>query len=112
VPRFTFEGKTFDNPAELAVFVLGGKWKMPILWRLRSRPWRYSELHKELKHASHKMLAQQLRDLDAAGLITRDVYTDLPVRVEYSITSLGMLAVPVIEAVRDWGAQYRRRRGG
>jgi len=111
VPTFTFEGQTFRNPVELALHVVGGKWKMPILWRLNQRVWRYNELRRELAGISHKMLTQQLRELEQAGLITRTVHPVVPPRVDYALTDLGRTTVPVIEQLRAWGALYRRRRG-
>jgi DNA-binding HxlR family transcriptional regulator len=110
VPTFIFEGQTYRNPVELALHVVGGKWKMPILWRLKQRVWRYNELRRELAGISHKMLTQQLRELEHHGLITRTVHPVVPPRVEYALTDLGRTTVPIIERLRAWGALYRRRR--
>lgn len=110
MPEFEFDGRRFANPVELALHVIGGKWKMPILWRLDKRVWRYNELRRELKGISHKMLTQQLRELEAAGLVSRTVHPVVPPHVDYAITPLGRTTVPAIEALRDWGASYRRRR--
>ncbi len=112
MPEFEFEGQRFKNPVELALHVLGGRWKMPILWRLKTRVWRYGELHRELAGISHKMLTQQLRELEHAGLLTRTVHPVVPPHVDYEITPLGATVIPAIEALRSWGALYRRRRGG
>ncbi|MCU0636692.1 MAG: helix-turn-helix transcriptional regulator [Gemmatimonadaceae bacterium] len=112
MPEFTFDGQLFQNPVELALHVIGGKWKMPILWRLQTRTWRYGELHRDLKRVSHKMLAQQLRELEAAGLLTRTVHPVIPPHVDYALTPLGRSALPAIEALRSWGTSYRRKRGG
>jgi DNA-binding HxlR family transcriptional regulator len=110
MPRFEFEGEQYENPVELALHVIGGKWKMPILWRLRDRVWRYSELHRDLARVTHKMLTQQLRELERAGLITRTVYPVVPPHVEYAINELGRTALPAIDTLRTWGMRYRRRR--
>ena len=74
MPEFEFEGHRYQNPVELAMHVIGGKWKMPILWRLRERVWRYNELRRDLKQVTHKMLTQQLRELDTRAelLLTFD----------------------------------------
>jgi DNA-binding HxlR family transcriptional regulator len=109
MPVFEFRGRSYNNPVELALEVVGGKWKMPILWRLRDRVWRYGELKRDLGPVTHKMLTQQLRELERDRLLTRTVYAEVPPRVEYAITDLGRSAVPVIEALRDWGRTYRRR---
>lgn len=112
MPMFEFEGRRYHNPAELALGVIGGRWKMPVLWRLGKRVWRYAELHRALGEVSHKMLAQQLRELERAGLVTRTVYPTVPPRVEYALTDLGRRALPAIEAMREWGSGYRRARRG
>ncbi len=111
MPEFQFEGMTFQSPVELALHAIGGKWKMPILWRLNQRVWRYNELHRELKRVSHKMLTQQLRELESAGLVTRTVHPVVPPHVDYAMTDLGRTAMPAIEALRAWGATYRQLRG-
>jgi DNA-binding HxlR family transcriptional regulator len=109
MPAFEFRGRSYHNAAELAQEVIGGKWKMPILWRLKDRVWRYNELRRSLGRVTHKMLTQQLRELERDGLVTRKVFAVVPPRVEYSITALGRTTVPLIEALRDWGSLYRRR---
>lgn len=109
MPAFTLNGVVFQSPVELALHAIGGKWKMPILWRLNQRVWRYSELHRDLKQVSHKMLTQQLRELEDAGLLTRTVHPVVPPHVDYAITDLGRTALPAIEALRAWGMLYRRR---
>lgn len=110
MPEFIFEGQVFQSPVELALHAIGGKWKMPILWRLNQREWRYNALHRDLKRVSHKMLTQQLRELEDAGLLTRTVHPVVPPHVDYAITDLGRTALPAIEALRTWGAQYRAAR--
>jgi DNA-binding HxlR family transcriptional regulator len=108
MPEFTVNGVVFQSPVELALHAIGGKWKMPILWRLNQRMWRYSELHRDLKKVSHKMLTQQLRELEEAGLLTRTVHPVVPPRVDYTITDLGRTSLPAIEALRSWGGTYRK----
>ena len=74
------------------------------------RVWRYNELKRDLKRVTHKMLTEQLRDLERAELITRTVHAVVPPRVDYEITELGRTAIPVIEGLRSWGEMYRKRR--
>jgi len=105
--EFELRGRRYQNPVELALDVIGGKWKMPILWRLKDRIWRYGELKRSLGPITHKMLTQHLRQLEADGLLTRTAYPEVPPRVEYAITDLGRTAVPAIDTLRDWGASYR-----
>jgi DNA-binding HxlR family transcriptional regulator len=110
VPAFEFEGQLFQNPVELALHVIGGKWKMPILWRLEKRTWRYNEMRRDLPGISHKMLTQQLRELEQHGLITRTVHPVVPPHVDYALTPLGRSTVPIIESLREWGSTFRARR--
>ncbi len=112
MPVFEFGGVTYNNPVELALDVIGGKWKMPILWRLKDRAWRYGELQRDLGKVNHKMLTQQLRELERDGLVTRTVFPVVPPHVEYTLTALGESAVPCVEVLRAWGAGYRKAREG
>jgi len=107
MPEFELRGRNYQNPVALALDVIGGKWKMPILWRLKDRIWRYGELKRDLGRITHKMLTQHLRELETDGLLTRTVYPEVPPRVEYAITALGRTAIPVIDTMRRWGATYR-----
>lgn len=85
---------------ELILASIGGKWKMPILWRLGQRPvWRYSELHRDLGAVSHKMLSRQLRELEAEGFIARKLYPVVPPKVEYSLTDKGRITLPMLDAL-------------
>ncbi|MFN7116648.1 MAG: winged helix-turn-helix transcriptional regulator [Saprospiraceae bacterium] len=115
MPAFEFEGKNYNNPAELAIDKIGGKWKMPILWRLRERTWRYGEMRKSLEKSSggitHQMLTKQLRELEEDGLISRKVYAEVPPKVEYTITDKGMKVIPVIDALRDFGRMLMQEQG-
>jgi DNA-binding HxlR family transcriptional regulator len=109
MPAFEFRAKRYNNPVELALDVIGGKWKMPILWRLRQRVWRYGELKKDLPRVSHKVLTEQLRELEADGLITRTAHASVPPRVEYALSELGKSALPTIESLRAFGSTYREQ---
>jgi DNA-binding HxlR family transcriptional regulator len=107
MPKFEFKGKEYNNPVELALEVLGGRWKMPILWRLKDNIWRYGELRKDLGQITHKMLTEQLRELETDGLIHRQVYAVVPPKVEYSLTEMGQTVIPIIEILRKWGSDFR-----
>ena len=76
-----------DNecPVVIAITVIGGKWKIPILYNLREKTLRFGELKKTLPQVTQKMLTQQLRELEKDGLISRKVYAEVPPKVEYSI---------------------------
>ncbi len=106
MPAFEFRGHRYNNPVELSLDLIGGKWKMPVLWRLKLRTWRYGELKADLGRITHKMLAEQLRELELDGLVRRKAYAEVPPRVEYSLTPLGRTAMPVIEVLREWGQNY------
>ncbi len=107
MPEFEFAGIRMNNPVELALHVIGGKWKMPILWRLKDRTWRYGELKRSLRRITDKMLTKQLRELERDGLVRRTVYPVVPPHVDYDITDLGRTAIPAINSLREWGALYR-----
>ena len=107
MPEFTFKEKKYNNPVELSLDVIGGKWKMPIIWRLREDTLRYGEIRKSLPKVTHKMLTQQLRELESDEIIIRKVYPEVPPKVEYSLTLLGKSVIPVIDLLREWGEEYR-----
>ena len=95
-------------PVEATLELIGGKYKALILWHLSDRTLRFSELQKLLKNATPKMLTQQLRELEAQELIHREVFPVIPPHVEYSLTETGKSLIPVLLAMRDWGASYLR----
>ena len=98
-----------DNcPVEATLSLIGGKYKALILWNLASRTLRFSELHKAISGATAKMLTQQLRELESQCLIHREVFPIIPPKVEYSLTELGKSLMPILVAMRDWGAGYLR----
>jgi len=107
MPEFQFKGKKYNNPVELSLDIIGGKWKMPIIWRLKDDSKRYGELRRSLSKVTHKMLTQQLRELEEAEIVTRKVYPEVPPKVEYSLTLLGKSVLPVIEMLREWGEEYK-----
>ncbi len=109
MPRFVFRGKTYNNPVELALDVVGGKWKMPILWRLQEKKWRYGELKRSLGAVTHKILTEQLRELERDGLISRQAYPTVPPKVEYALTKKGRSVIPIIKHLRDWGNGFREQ---
>lgn len=107
MPEIDFKGKKFNNQVELSLNIIGGKWKIPIIWRLKDGSFRYGELRKSLPKVTHKMLTQQLRELEADEIITRKIYPEVPPKVEYSLTLLGKSVIPVIDMLREWGEEYR-----
>ena len=97
-----------DCPVGTTLNLIGGKYKALILWHLSSDTMRFSELHKQVSSATAKMLTQQLRELENDNLIHREVYPVIPPKVEYSLTELGRSLLPILVAMRDWGAAYLR----
>lgn len=93
-------------PVEATLDLIGGKYKALILWHLSEKTLRFSELRKVITNATPKMLTQQLRELEAHELIHREVFPVVPPRVEYSLTDLGKSLMPILVAMRDWGAEY------
>ena len=93
-------------PVHTTLELIGGKYKALILWHLSNGKLRFSELQKAITGATPKMLTQQLRELEAQALIHREVFPVIPPKVEYSLTDLGKSLMPVLIAMRDWGANY------
>ena len=101
--------KLTDNcPVEATLDLIGGKYKALILWHLSEGKLRFSELRKIITTATPKMLTQQLRELESQALIHREVFPVVPPKVEYSLTELGRSLLPILVAMRDWGADYMR----
>ena len=97
-------------PVEATLDLIGGKYKALILWHLAEKKLRFSELRKCVSTATPKMLTQQLRELESSNLIHREVYPVVPPKVEYSLTETGRSLLPILMAMRDWGANYLRKK--
>ncbi len=98
--------KTEACPVSATLDLIGGKYKALILWHLSDGTLRFSQLRQRVAGATAKMLTQQLRELEAEDLVHRKVYPVVPPKVEYSLTSLGESLLPILVAMRDWGADY------
>lgn len=90
-------------PVEGALQLIDGKWKGVILYHLLENTMRFNELRRKLPNVTQRMLTHQLRELEADGLIHRQVYAEVPPRVEYSLTPRGRSLQPVIAALKAWG---------
>jgi DNA-binding HxlR family transcriptional regulator len=99
-----------DEPAERALKALGGRWKISILFHVLEQPRRFSELERLVPGITQKVLAEQLRELEEHGLLTRTVHPDTPPRVEYFATDLGRSARPVMRGLCAWGEVHQRSR--
>lgn len=94
-------------PVETTLMLIGDKWKVLILRDLMPGTKRFGELKKSIGHVSQKVLTAQLRDMEASGLVSRKVYAEVPPRVEYSLTELGRSLKPILDAMRNWGENYK-----
>ena len=98
-------------PVEASISLIGGKYKSLILWKLMGGTMRFSQLRKEVARATPKMLTQQLRELEADGLVKREVFPVVPPKVEYSLSDFGRSLRPVLEAMYAWGSVYLAGQG-
>lgn len=94
-----------ENAMELAVSLIGNKWKLLILERLMSRdiPWRLSELKDQIKGIDQTVLKVSLQSLEQDGLVKSTVYKDLPPRIDFTLSEAGESLRPIIEAIEEWG---------
>lgn len=99
-------GKRTNCPAEYTLALIGGRWKISLIFHLMSGVRRFSELSRALTGVSQKMLTQQLREMERVGLVERKVYAQVPPRVEYALTPLGRSLKPVVDAMCRWGEQH------
>jgi DNA-binding HxlR family transcriptional regulator len=96
-------------PAEVTLAVIGGRWKVLILYQLFQGVKRFSELQRALKGITQKMLTQQLREMERDGIVQRTVYPQVPPKVEYRLTPLGETLKPVVGAMCRWGVRQSDR---
>jgi len=102
-----FRGKSYGCHMEVTLDLIGGKWKALLLWHLgQAQVLRFGELWKLHPKLTAKMLAQQLRELEADGIVERTVYQQIPPKVEYSLSPVGRRLAPVLEAMIGWGQGY------
>jgi DNA-binding HxlR family transcriptional regulator len=99
----------FNCPVEATLSVIGGRWKVVILFHLRDQTLRFAELRRKVPGISERMLTQQLRELEADGVVHRAVFAEVPPRVEYSLTDYGRTLRPITELMCAWGKEHVRR---
>ena len=96
-------------PVETTLTLIGDKWKVLILRDLLPGTKRFGELKKSIGNVSQKVLTAQLRDMEKSGLVNRKVYPEVPPHVEHSLTELGRSLQPILDALRDWGEEYKAK---
>ena len=96
---------------DLVIDVIGGKWKVLILWNLNEGVKRFNELKRSLPNITQKMLTQQLRELEEHGLVERKVYQEVPPKVEYSTTDMGKKLQATLCEMCKWGDEYAEQKG-
>ncbi len=111
MPDVIINKEIFYNPVDFVLKKLGGTWKIPVLWRLSKKTWRYTELQKDIEHISQKMLSQTLKQLETEGFVQKKTYAEVPPRTEYSLTEKGKRAVEVIEYLRNYGLELMKEDG-
>ena len=94
-------------PVETTLTLIGDKWKVLILRDLLTGTKRFGELKKSIGNVSQKVLTAQLRSMEENGLLTRTVYAEVPPRVEYTLTDLGESLKPILDAMWNWGEEYK-----
>ncbi len=94
-------------PVATTLTLIGNKWKIFIVQRLIERPWRFNELQKYIPGISQRILTDNLRSMEEDGIVTRTVYPEVPVRVEYALSELGDTMRPIIDSLFDWGTMYQ-----
>ena len=94
-------------PVETTLMLIGDKWKVLILRDLRSGTRRFGELKKSVTGISQKVLTANLRNMEENGLLTREVFPEVPPRVEYTLTKLGHSMEPILDAMEKWGTKYK-----
>jgi len=93
-------------PVERTLEVIGGRWKVLILRELFQGVKRFNELQRTVNGITQKMLTQQLREMESDGIVHREIYLQVPPKVEYSLTPLGESLKPIIDTMHDWGIQH------
>ena len=101
----------YHCPVRKTLELIGGKYKALVLWHLMEKALRFGELSKLIPQATHKMLIQQLKEMEKDGLILRDSYQGFPLKVEYSLSEHGKSIYPVLNAMYQWGKEYLLHNG-
>ena len=102
--------KTVGCPVETTIYAIGGRWKVLVIHYLLDGAKRFGELSRLLQGISARTLTRQLRELEASGIINRYVHQQIPPKVEYSLTPLGLKLKPILFAMHDWAEEFEKLR--
>jgi DNA-binding HxlR family transcriptional regulator len=111
MPDVIINNNRFYNPVDYILQMIGGTWKVPVLWRLKKKSLRYTELEKDIPHISQKMLTKALKELEAGGIITKTVFAEVPPKVIYELSEKGKQLIPLIESIRNMGIELMKQDG-
>ena len=95
-------------PVETTLMLIGDKWKVLILRDLMGGTKRFGELKKSVSGISQKVLTANLRDMEENGLVSREVFPEVPPKVEYTLTELGLSMKPILDSMAEWGTEYKK----
>lgn len=98
--------KSYDCPIDFTIDLIGGKWSMWVLWSLQDGAMRFGELKRKIPNITEKMLIQQLRKFESYNIVSRKVYSQVPPKVEYSLTEHGKSLKPIMVLIQNWGNEH------
>lgn len=111
MPDVIIQNQRFYNPVDYVLQQIGGTWKVPVLWRLKTTPKRYTELEKDIPHISQKMLTKALKELESDNIIHKKIYPKVPPHTEYSLTEKGKKIIGLIQSIRNTGLELMKDEG-
>ncbi|MCC3863757.1 helix-turn-helix transcriptional regulator [Terrisporobacter petrolearius] len=104
----SYKNKFDSCPLTFALNLIGGKWRLPIIWSLhKNETMRYNELKRDIQGITNMMLTQALKELESYGIINRKQFMEIPPRVEYSLTDNGESLIPALKALANWGDKMK-----
>lgn len=95
-------------PVATCFQLFGNKWKIYIIQQLKERPFGFNELQRAIVGISQKVLSSNLKEMEKAGLVTRTVIPETPIRTEYALSKVGESLMPIINSMVDWGTDYQQ----
>ncbi|MBV7270530.1 winged helix-turn-helix transcriptional regulator [Winogradskyella luteola] len=111
MPDFLNDKKRYYTPVEYVFDKVGGLYKMPILWRLKDKSLRFSELKRSINRASDRMLSKTLKELVADGFVSKEIIPEVPVKTIYTITEKGKRSIAIISTLREYGFELMKEDG-